>query len=189
MVRERFETCQCYNKHHSNPSNPFLPTSLIDVGDDDNNTHPRLILTADAEISRDTARYAALSYCWGPEPEAQFKTTKSTLSQRLEAFALDNVTPVVRDAVLVTRRLNIRYLWIDSLCIVQDDQSDWASESSTMAQVFQQAYITVCTTVSPSCSVGFRERSPNTAVIHFKSKMSSSIQGTYNIRPGGVNSI
>lgn len=55
-----------------------------------------------------------------------------------------------RDAVQVTRSLGVRYLWIDSLCIVQDDPQDWDAESKLMEQVFSSAYVTI----SASCSSG-----------------------------------
>ncbi|KAK6851539.1 hypothetical protein PG995_011664 [Apiospora arundinis] len=47
------------------------------------------------------------------------------------------------EAVLLTRRIGIQYLWIDSLCIVQDDEDDWRSESETMAQTYTNSSITI----------------------------------------------
>jgi hypothetical protein len=59
-----------------------------------------------------------------------------------------------RDAVAITQAINVRYLWIDSLCIVQDDPDEWAQEAEKMASIFQNAYLTVCAAGARSCKEG-----------------------------------
>lgn len=59
------------------------------------------------------------------------------------------------DAILVARKLGVPYLWIDSLCIVQDDESDWAVESSQMASVYANSYLTIAAASSDSDEKGF----------------------------------
>ena len=76
--------------------------------------------------------YTALSHCWGTFGGLQ--TTKSTIN----ASALSKT---VHDAMLITRGLNINYLWVDILCIIQDLKDDWTRESSKMNLVYRQAYI------------------------------------------------
>jgi len=51
--------------------------------------------------------------------------------------------PAFRDAIDIARRLDVRYLWIDSLCIIQDDQLDWQTESARMSTIYQQALLTI----------------------------------------------
>lgn len=58
------------------------------------------------------------------------------------------------DAVTIARRLGLRYLWIDSLCICQDDVSDWARESSRMADVYSNAHIVIAANRSDDCNGG-----------------------------------
>jgi hypothetical protein len=53
------------------------------------------------------------------------------------------LSQVFRDAILVARRLHIRYLWIDSLCIIQDDEKDWQTESAKMASIYKDALLTI----------------------------------------------
>lgn len=48
-----------------------------------------------------------------------------------------------RDAIIVARQLDLRYLWIDSLCIIQDSADDWSKESAEMGRICQQASITI----------------------------------------------
>jgi hypothetical protein len=54
-----------------------------------------------------------------------------------------SLTPTFRDAIAITRLLETRYLWIDALCIVQDDKADWEREAAKMASVFRCAYVTL----------------------------------------------
>ncbi|TID00063.1 hypothetical protein CH35J_006288 [Colletotrichum higginsianum] len=61
----------------------------------------------------------------------------------------------VQDAIEVTRRLNLRYLWVDAVCIIQDSQSDWEAESARMASVYQNAHLTIAAATSHSASEGF----------------------------------
>jgi len=85
--------------------------------------------------------YIALSHCWGPNQI--ITTTKATLQSRKAGIDLSMLSQVFRDAILVARRLHIRYLWIDSLCIIQDDEKDWQTESAKMASIYKDALLTI----------------------------------------------
>ncbi|KAE8442018.1 hypothetical protein EG329_003919 [Mollisiaceae sp. DMI_Dod_QoI] len=86
-------------------------------------------------------RYAALTHCWGQKPPLQTKTTN--LFSRMAAIPFSELPKTFQDAVVVTRRLGLRYLWIDSLCIIQDDLEDWKVESAKMMAYYRDAYITI----------------------------------------------
>jgi hypothetical protein len=86
------------------------------------------------EVVRDCPKYMTLSHYWGGNLEG--KTTLLNLSQRLLRFRLQEIPPTFKDAVEITRRLGIRYLWIDALCIIQDSPTDWAEESVKMAEIY-----------------------------------------------------
>jgi hypothetical protein len=105
-------------------------------------------------------KYTALSYCWGPpcDVKKQYKTKQKLLKERLHAIPFIELIPVVRDAVIVARRLSIPYLWVDSLCIIQDDTMDWGNEASLMGLVYSNAYITTCSLSSSTCQNGFLGR-------------------------------
>jgi hypothetical protein len=60
----------------------------------------------------------------------------------------------IRDAIQFTRKLGIRYIWVDLLCIIQDDPENWAREAASMAQVYCNAYITIAATKSPDAEGG-----------------------------------
>lgn len=128
--------------------------------------------------------YAALSYCWGPQEDAalQFKTEQSSLESRLRGFGIDEVTPILRDAIRITRAVKIPYLWIDAVCIIQGDKEDWDRESSRMILVYWNAALTVSTPASASCQQGVLARDWIMTSIKFQSKIDKAISGSYNIR-------
>ena len=89
-----------------------------------------------------TGIYACLSYCWGKSKPSV--TTVSNQAQRLAGFAIEELPATLRDAVYFTRRLGLRYLWVDALCIFQGDRDDWERESANMSRIYGHSYITLC---------------------------------------------
>ena len=61
---------------------------------------------------------------------------------------MDSMPATFRHAILFARKLNIKYLWIDSLCILQDSESDWHREASQMASIYENSYLTIAATTS-----------------------------------------
>lgn len=87
--------------------------------------------------------YIALSHRWGNSNPLQLR--QDTYAQFRSGIALGSMPPTFRDAVLVARHLCVRYLWIDALCIIQneDNISDWSREASLMHKVYSSAYCTI----------------------------------------------
>ncbi|KLU87981.1 hypothetical protein MAPG_06971 [Magnaporthiopsis poae ATCC 64411] len=179
----RFTLADCEKNHpRCRPRGPeaFLPTRLIDLGPSGSNSVPKLIVTAQDPGAGDAAKYATLSYCWGTPPEAatQLKTTTDTMRQRLEGIPLAIMSRVMQDAVAVCRAIGIRYLWIDALCIIQGDRTDWAHESELMGKVYHHSHLTICAAASESCNQTFLERSnDDCAVFPFRSSERADLQG------------
>jgi hypothetical protein len=113
-----------------------FPTRVLDVGGSSDSEVLRLVHGAGL-----VGRYVALSHCWGKNPV--IKATKASLDSFLKCIDPGSLTRTFRDAVMITRRLRVRYLWIDSLCIVQDDNEDWEREAAKMAQVYSQSLVTL----------------------------------------------
>ncbi|KAI1421908.1 heterokaryon incompatibility protein-domain-containing protein, partial [Xylaria sp. FL1777] len=162
----------------------FLPTRLIDLGVGNLGRHPRLVLATDLQSTKAQLAYAALSYCWGPPIEAagQFKTTRATLQQRLARIDIGRTTPVIKDAADICKALGIRYLWVDAVCIIQDDNLDWEQEALQMCDVYRNSSLTICTLLSSSCSQGFLEKRSRGIDIPFRSRVSPDIVGHYTLR-------
>jgi hypothetical protein len=85
--------------------------------------------------------YLALSHIWG---RSQFtKLTTSNFRGLRERISPSDLSQTFQDAIIVARRLGVRYLWIDSLCIVQDSLADWETESSMMNLVYKNSLCTI----------------------------------------------
>ncbi|KAH8803491.1 heterokaryon incompatibility protein-domain-containing protein [Xylogone sp. PMI_703] len=127
---------------------PVMPTRVLDVGNSKASGTIHLL-----ETKGKTGDYIALSHCWGkPGP---FLTTRDTLEDMKAGFQLEQAPATFRDAITITRKLGIRYLWIDSLCIIQGDAEDWEIEASRMADVYRNAYLTIAASNASSDDEGF----------------------------------
>jgi hypothetical protein len=97
--------------------------------------------------------YVTLSHCWG-RSDLILKTTCINIQDRYEGIGISDLPPTFRDAVLLTQHVGIRYLWIDSLCIIQDDERDWETESSKMADIYSNCLFCIAATGSADSSGG-----------------------------------
>ena len=90
---------------------------------------------------RSTGRYATLSHCWGKTHP--IKLIGANEERLKEGIFVKELPATFRDAVRFVRCLceSIRYIWIDSLCIRQDDAEDWAAESVRMYDVYRNSYL------------------------------------------------
>jgi hypothetical protein len=96
---------------------------------------------------------SALSYCWGgPQPVI---TTCRNAQDNTDGILFSSLPKTIQDAIFVTSELGIRYLWVDCLCIIQDDPEDVAREISLMAQIFEQAFVTISAASAASVHEGF----------------------------------
>ncbi|KAL2070594.1 hypothetical protein VTL71DRAFT_13620 [Oculimacula yallundae] len=142
----------------------FLPPRLIDVGPYDGSRQPFLcVVREDLEGEQRDLRYTALSYCWGKS--GTLWTTGSNISERRVGIALNDFPGTIRDAVLITRKLGIQYLWVDALCILQggkDDkkaQNDWEQHSLIMGDIYGNAFVTLGAAAATHADSGiFNER-------------------------------
>ncbi|KAJ3455168.1 hypothetical protein MRS44_013768 [Fusarium solani] len=106
-----------------------------------------------------TPTWAALTYCWGGPQK--IKTTTQNVTARYSGFLLSDLPLTIRDALSVCRRLAISHIWIDSLCIIQDDQNDKAPELAKMPEIYQGALVTISASCALACTEGFlHDRSP-----------------------------
>ncbi|KAK8011573.1 hypothetical protein PG990_010538 [Apiospora arundinis] len=122
-----------------------LPYRLINVEDPDN---PFLIETH-ANMQAD---YVALSYCWGPREQTQ--TLRKNVATHLTNIPISTLSNTCKDAVSVAHLLGFKYLWIDALCIIQDDEDDKGLEISRMGHIYRHADLTICAEGSPGAHAG-----------------------------------
>lgn len=97
-------------------------------------------------------------------------------------MALDELPRSFQDLFAVARELKVRCVWVDSLCIVQDDPEDLAREIGTMGEVYGQAYLTVAFAVETPSSGGILSRNHNQPVftVPFAASTGHPAMGSYS---------
>ncbi|KAF5548860.1 ankyrin repeat [Fusarium mexicanum] len=151
-IKSKLESCVLHN--HFNTDKTFIPDRLIDVRGD----QLSLVLTKHFQPrDAESHRYTALTYCWGPEPHAskQLKTTSVNIHQHLQHIPAFSLPQVIKDAVAITRALSIPFLWVDTLCILQDDTSDWDKQCAVMERIYGNAHLSLAAASSDNCEEGF----------------------------------
>jgi hypothetical protein len=104
--------------------------------------------------------YVTLSHCWGPPDKRPLCTMKADLSQHMEEIQWGSLPQTFQDSISLCMKLSIQYLWIDSLCIVQDDANEWRQESALMGSIYEQALFTIAASYAINSSQGlFQVRS------------------------------
>jgi len=87
-------------------------------------------------------------------------TDSTTMSQHEERILWDALHKTFQNAVHFTRLLGIRYVWIDSLCIVQDDKKEWDREASNMCSIYENSFLTIAATNAKDPSGGLYSKAP-----------------------------
>lgn len=127
---------------------PILPSRVLHIG-----TQPSDDIRVITSHGR-RGSYAALSYCWGSADHPPPKTTDASLnlvqSRTGHVISFSTLPATFRDAITLTRHLGLTYLWIDSLCIVQDSKTDWEQEASKMGDYFSNAQVVIGASSSDS---------------------------------------
>jgi hypothetical protein len=133
---------ECESEHHECTlkieKRHVLPKRLIETANSDA-ASPRLVFTENMETG--SVRYAALSHCWGEY--LPLRTTHKNESQLLQAIPDSQMPRTFSEALDICKSLCIRYLWIDALCILQDDTLEWQSESAKMNGIYSGAVLTI----------------------------------------------
>ena len=107
-----------------------------------------------------SATYTTLSHCWG-EIEERLVLRRGNIDQWKRKMPSLGSLKTFRDAIKVTQSFGVRYIWIDSLCIIQDSPDDWISESSRMANVYKYSYCNISAAAATDDTVGcFVSRNP-----------------------------
>ncbi|KAF2663540.1 HET-domain-containing protein, partial [Microthyrium microscopicum] len=143
FLKSQLNECVRQHPECTNREESRAPKRLLYVGSIDEPPH---LLRSDSHSRK---RYAALSYCWGGDQA--LKLTKHTEKALSNSISWDDLPVLLRDAIVVCRRLQIDYLWIDSLCITQgdDEREEWRNEAVHMADIYGNAFVTL---FSASCS-------------------------------------
>jgi hypothetical protein len=152
MLRSCLETClrdhvTCAEEQDLD----FHPARLVHIDPSDPSGQTvRLVATKD---HRPTTRYICLSYCWGEDP--QLLTKLANLDQHSKQIPWRGLPRCQQDCITVAREFRVEYVWIDALCIVQDDRTDWGNHSQRMHVIYRNALFTVAVVASSTSSQPF----------------------------------
>ncbi|KAI0368722.1 HET-domain-containing protein [Pilatotrama ljubarskyi] len=141
----------CIKNHKECPESTTdspLPTRVIDCLDP---SHPRLFVSGGT-----TGHYVALSYVWGEEQPN--RTTLSNIVKYINGIDMALIPRTIRNAIEVTHKMGLRYLWVDSFCIIQDSREDKTRELQNLRHIFRHAHITIIAASAPSASSGFLQK-------------------------------
>ncbi|KAF2033860.1 HET-domain-containing protein, partial [Setomelanomma holmii] len=137
-------------------SRSMIPSRLIDVGLPPSYESVRLRARKEFHENPD---YLTMSHCWGGAKILRLLSSNTGLFFRF--IPTEQLPKTFSDAITITRRLGYRYLWIDSLCIVQNSKSDWESESAVMGEIYRGSSCTISALGAESSHDGcFTVRNP-----------------------------
>lgn len=123
---------------------------MLDVGQNDS-SELRLIVTSELETASHLS-YVALSHCWGGViPNCLSEENADSMKESIVAKTLPEN---FQHAISITRGIGVRYLWIDSLCIIQNSEDDKKRETQIMGQVYAKAICTISATASADSKGG-----------------------------------
>ncbi|KAH6658947.1 heterokaryon incompatibility protein-domain-containing protein [Truncatella angustata] len=170
---------ECYATHRfcTTIQTGFAPTRLMEIGEK-GASHVRIVETR----TMTNVRWASLSYVWGGPQE--IRTTIATLPANQKGIEVATLPKTLVDAIEVCRELTLSYLWIDALCIIQDDPGDLLHELGCMPSIYQESYVTI----SAAKAVGVQEGFLNeTAVYTYDSLPPTQI--SYESRHGKLGHV
>ncbi|TGO32149.1 hypothetical protein BHYA_0346g00050 [Botrytis hyacinthi] len=164
LIKEWLSACQRLHPRCKSQRPDFVPTRLIDL----QAGRPKLCLGS--LIEENDLQSATLSHCWGA-PRKKYQTlTKSTLLNFLSRIETDELPKTFHDAIKI---------WIDSLCIVQDDNEDWTRESFTMANVYGSCLLNIAASSSIDGSQGCSFDRSDAPRCHISLKVDGKINASY----------
>jgi hypothetical protein len=140
---------------------------VIDVGTRDGSQEPYIYISQKGE----SGAWLTLSHCWGKT--ATYVTNQYNLASGSRSLPYTDPPPTFKDAIKVTRLLGFRYLWIDSICILQgsdtEAQKDWLAESRRMRDYYKECVLCIAADDAPSDEEGFLNTRPDENFSPFQS--------------------
>ncbi|RKL28176.1 hypothetical protein BFJ72_g12636 [Fusarium proliferatum] len=159
-IKEQFDRCRrhhtkCRKRARENQQNLAIPKRLLDVGQLGDPVIGLLEASDDARVS-----FAIGSYVWGnglkKNAIQRAQTTKENIGYRMASgIEVTGLPKSIQDLIEVTRQIGLRYLWLDALCIVQDDTDDAKHQFNSIAEFYKQADILISAASASDCGEGF----------------------------------
>jgi len=175
---------------------PFYPTRLLALGST-GEPFVKLIVTKplggqhSGHYVEPDGQYVSLSHCWGKSGQRFCLTENNIGLFTSKGIPLKELPRTFRDAVHFARLLshNVKYIWIDSLCIIQQNEADWLQESTLMYQVYRNSYCNISATFAENSDYGlYADRDPqNLWGEELSLNTNELIQSESRIQTGGIS--
>jgi hypothetical protein len=194
LFRTWLEDCESNHSRCNKYKSSGRPARILEV---DPLASPTSVRLLSVEATPFHGRYAALSHRW-PAKISPSSLTKSNIKQYQDSIPILQLPNNFVDAIEITKGLGLKYLWIDSLCIIQDSTVDWESESAKMDIVYLNAAVTIAACVStdtdegssldllqPAClrlSLPIRDAGDSSKRSHIKGTLRSTYASQFAIR-------
>lgn len=142
MIETWLDEClRSHNHCAAQPLSGFVPTRLLELCFSDGQLVFRLVPGSKLEPGE---RYATLSHCWGTGPaEEKLRLLEKTERMLKDGMPVGILPKLFRQAFEIIAKLEIHYLWIDRLCIIQDSDQDWRTEAATMQTVYRNGFLNI----------------------------------------------
>jgi hypothetical protein len=166
---------------NSNSGTNFTPTRLLNVGEAGK-------VRLQTRFSDSPVRYVTLSHRWGATADQRLVLNTGNLHLLQRNIDMNKLSPIFKDAVEITRRLGLSFLWIDCLCIIQGDEPDWQHEASTMGNIYKNGVLNISANSGDATEGCFQVRDP-TRVALFPVKSPGPSEGeecTFAMYPSGL---
>ena len=172
----------CLSSHECDPRRPAtsLPKRLVDLSSITTGGPPRLIDTANAINGNEAPEYVCLSHCWGKLHVT--RTTTESIQQHMEAIPHETLSKTFQHSIEIALKFNVRFIWIDSLCIIQDNILDWQEQGSCMADIYENCLFVIAATASADGSGGCFKRVPSEISTPSEASRSSECGRTFAVR-------
>lgn len=190
VAKTWLESCSDSGQHDCDAESKSLemPTRLLEI--DMERKRVKLVggetaltsaLTRQAGSGLTRRPYALLSYCWGGDQIV--KTIRPNLEKHGKGIPIESLSRSVRDATLVAAALGLEYIWVDALCIVQDDEQEVNQEIAKMHQIFQGGYVTILAGTARSANEGFLQRRESGPRFRLPLRFPDGEQGSVILQP------
>lgn len=151
---EKIENCVENHTTCGKVGGQILPTRLLDVG----TSHGDVVrLVKSDTLGGGGRKYATVSHRWGDRSE-MFMTLLENVDDRFESIDEEEMPEVLQDAIKVTRALGLQYLWMDNVCLIQDDDDDLGEAIPNMGDYYANAHFTIAASSSENSTKSFLER-------------------------------
>ena len=144
---------RCRPPSHNLVQHGHLPSRLIRVYKYLGDINVRLVETAGKDWLAGVP-YLTLSHCWGREPSIEKMTTVKNVQSRMVDIPLGTLPQTIQDAIVITLKLGFGYIWIDSICIIQDSVEDWERVCRSMAAIYSNSACTLAASAADNDNDG-----------------------------------